>query len=89
MVDKARVECIEYNKKHNEIFQIVAKNYILYEDEKCGVAASAMQETLPLAMSICKALEIDCRMYDENGDVKMSETGYPFEGLPDELRIMR
>ena len=92
MVKEARMECIEYNKEHNQIYNVIMKNYLFQQDEKYGLAGSIMLELdFPHLMSINKALGIDCKKYGENGKVIMSEQNgkqYPMEGLPDELKLL-
>lgn len=93
MVEDARNKCIEYNKQYNEIFNVVTKNYISYGYEEYELAGSILQHDLPYIMAINKALYIDCRIYDESGDVVMYEQKngerHPGEMLPDELRIIK
>ncbi len=93
MVKNARLECIKYNKEYNEIYDAIFKNYFMDGGERYKLAALILQNDFPFIMAINKALDIDCREYDENGEVIMAEQKngeqQPMEHLPNELRIMK
>lgn len=93
MVENAREECIEYNREYNKNYNTFITNYFATGGEFYKVAASILQNDFPYIMAINKSLNIDCREYDENGEVVMikGKNGdlSPMEELPNEIRIMK
>ncbi len=92
MVKEARLECIKYNNYYNEIYDAAARNYFVTGNQIDKYTVSIIQHDFPYLMAINKALHIDCRDYDEDGEVIMikNENGElnPMEKLPDELKII-
>lgn len=90
IIDNARVECIKLNQKYNQLYQVVMARYMSGNSE-FEAAALCLQGITPELLSVNKALKIDCKHYDENGNPTMvqNEDGVtsPVEIIPNELSI--
>lgn len=90
IIDNARIEVINLNKKYNRRYQLVYLEYFKW-NKAYESAAICLQELLTEIIAVNKSLKIDCKQYNANGEPSMVEDAdgsrSPIEGLPDELRI--
>ena len=90
IIDAARRKIINLNKKHNKVYNFIAKRYMKGDKNSEGGVFCLQELTLEI-IAVNRALKIDCKSYDENGNPLMIQnadgTKSPAEGLPEELRI--
>lgn len=90
LIDNARREVIKLNQKHNDLyFKVASLSMKGDKDYEAGVVC--LQELTAEIIAVNKALNIDCKLYDENGKPLMQQnsdgTKSPVEILPNELKI--
>lgn len=90
IVDKTRTEIIKLNQKYNDIFEIVAKEYMA-GDQRYEFAVRSIQLLTPELIEVNKALKIDCKRYNDEGKPIMikGEDGvsHPCYIVPNELKL--
>lgn len=91
LIDDARVEVINLNKKFNDLYQVVAYEYMIEDNKDFEKATLCLQALTNEIVAVNKSLKIDCKKYNENGKPKMLEnedgTKSPIEGPPNKLRL--
>lgn len=91
-LNHARMECIEMNRRYNELFQFVGKQYFGEEMDEYGIAGSCLMEMMKTMLPVNEALGIDCTNYNEDGNpiYIADEDGVKHTGqiLPNELRLV-
>lgn len=88
-IDNTRMEVIKLNQKYNMLYQAVMSQY-MQGNRNYESAAICLQELAQEIIDVNKALKIDCKQYNENGEPTLiqGEDGLsPAEGIPNVLRI--
>lgn len=92
VLDHGRSKMVEFNKVYNEMVNSVIYYAIEKNDGYATVAAQTLQQLTPGIIEINKALKLDCKEYQENGEPLMvkDKNGVenPLEKLPEEVRIL-
>ncbi len=88
----ARESAIALNRKYNDLYNRVAYGAI-QGDETCKLLAGILQQFfLRDMLNVSKSLNLDCRMYHENGKpmkiVDKDGTEHYSEILPEEIRLI-
>ena len=90
IIKNAREEVIKLDQKYNQLYQVVMMEY-MRGDSRYESAALCLQEITKELMSVNKALKIDCKQYNENGEPTMLQDKdgslSPIEIIPNELKI--
>lgn len=91
-LDFSRSKMIELNKEYNELFNKLAYYSMAENNSYATAAAQTLQQLTPGLIELNKALKLDCKEYQENGEPLMvqDEKGSmnPLEKLPEEIRIV-
>lgn len=91
-LDKARNECIRMNRRHNELFEIATKHFIIEGNREWGVTGNCLLEMMKVMLPVNEALGIDCTIYNDDGNPIYYEnedgTKTTSQRLPDELRLV-
>lgn len=88
-IDNARLKVIELNQKYNKLYQAIMSQYMAGNSDY-EAAGMCLQMLTKEIIAVNKALKIDCKQYDENGEAIMVEgkNGLsPIEIIPNELKI--
>ena len=92
VLDYSRNKMVEFNKGYNEMVNSVIYYAIEKNDGYATVAAQTLQQLTPGLIELNKALKLDCKEYQENGEPLMvkDKNGVenPLEKLPEEVRII-
>ena len=91
-LNHARYECIEMNRRYNELFQFIGNQYFREGQKEYEIAGSCLMEMMKTMLPVNEALGIDCTNYDEDGNpiYTADEDGNKHTGqiLPNELRLV-
>ena len=90
IIENAREEVIKLDQKYNQLYQVVMMEY-MSGDSRYESAAVCLQELTKELLSVNKALKIDCKKYNDNGEPTMLQDKdgslSPIEIIPNELKI--